>query len=98
MSALLLLTRSLESSAQILPGLALLPHQVRVLPAEATALVDAPDCDAVLVDGRRDLAQVRALTQLIRTTGTDAPVLLILTEGGLAVVTVVRGADVAVIR
>ena len=93
MSSLLLLTSSLESSAQILPGLALLPHQVRVLPAEATALVDAPDCDAVLVDGRRDLAQVRALTQLIRTTGTDVPVILILTEGGLAVVTAEWGAD-----
>jgi DNA-binding response OmpR family regulator len=93
MSSLLLLTGSLESSVQILPGLALLPHQVRVLPAEATALIDAPDCDAVLVDGRQDLAQVRALTRLIRTTGTDVPVILILTEGGLAVVTADWGVD-----
>jgi DNA-binding response OmpR family regulator len=90
---LLLLTASLESSVQILPGLALLPHHVRVLPAEATALIDAPDCDAVLVDGRQDLAQVRALTRLIRTTGTDVPVILILTEGGLAVVTADWGVD-----
>ena len=93
MSSLLLLTASLESSVQILPGLALLPHHVRVLPAEATALIDAPDCDAVLVDGRQDLAQVRALTRLIRTTGTDVPVILILTEGGLAVVTADWGVD-----
>ena len=93
MSSLLLLTGSLESSVQILPGLALLPHHVRVLPAEATALIDAPDCDAVLVDGRQDLAQVRALTRLIRTTGTDVPVILILTEGGLAVVTADWGVD-----
>jgi DNA-binding response OmpR family regulator len=93
MAALLLLTPSLESSSQILPGIALLPHQVRVLPAEATALIDAPDCDAVLVDGRQDLAQVRALTRLIRTTGTEVPVILILTEGGLAVVTADWGVD-----
>jgi DNA-binding response OmpR family regulator len=93
MSSLLLLTGSLESSVQILPGLALLHHHVRVLPAEATALIDAPDCDAVLVDGRQDLAQVRALTRLIRTTGTDVPVILILTEGGLAVVTADWGVD-----
>ncbi len=93
MSSLLLLTGSLESSVQILPGLALLPHHVRVLPAEATALIDAPDCDAVLVDGRQDLAQVRALTRLIRTTGTDVPVIIILTEGGLAVVTADWGVD-----
>jgi DNA-binding response OmpR family regulator len=93
MSSLLLLTGSLESSVQILPGLALLPHHVRVLPLEATALIDAPDCDAVLVDGRHDLAQVRALTRLIRTTGTEVPVILILTEGGLAVVTADWGVD-----
>jgi DNA-binding response OmpR family regulator len=93
MASLLMLTRSLESSVQVLPGLALLPHRVRVLPAEATALVEAPDCDAVLVDGRHDLAQVRALTRLLRTTGTDVPVILILTEGGLAVVTADWGVD-----
>jgi DNA-binding response OmpR family regulator len=93
MASLLMLTGSLESSVQILPGLALLPHQVRVMPAEASALLYAPDCDAVLVDGRQDLAQVRALTRLIRTTGTDVPVILVLTEGGLAVVTADWGVD-----
>lgn len=93
MASLLMLTSTLESSVQVLPGLALLNHQVRVLPAEATALIEAPDCDALLVDGRQDLAQVRALTRLIRTTGTDVPVLLILTEGGLAVVTADWGVD-----
>jgi DNA-binding response OmpR family regulator len=93
MASLLMLTASLESSVQVLPGLALLPHRVRVLPAEASALLEAPDCDAVLVDGRHDLAQVRTLTRLIRTTGTDVPVILILTEGGLAVVTADWGVD-----
>jgi DNA-binding response OmpR family regulator len=93
MASLLMLTASLESSVQVLPGLALLTHQVRVLPAEASALLDAPDCDAVLVDGRHDLARVRALTRLIRTTGTDVPVILVLTEGGLAVVTADWGVD-----
>src|SRR5690606_16396609 len=44
---------------------------------------------AVLVDGRADLAQARDLCRLIRTTGAVSPVLLILSEGGLAVV----GAD-----
>jgi DNA-binding response OmpR family regulator len=98
MASLLMLTGSLESSVQILPALALLPHQVRILPAEASALLEAPDCDAVLVDGRQDLAQVRALTQLIRTTGTDVPVLLVLTEGGLAVVTADWGVDDVVLN
>jgi DNA-binding response OmpR family regulator len=86
MSTLLLLTSALQPSAEVLPGLALLGHQVRILPAEGSALLDAPDADLLLVDGRQDLAHARSLCRLIRTTGTDIPVLLICTEGGLAVV------------
>jgi len=92
-ASLLLLTPSLQSSMQVLPALSLLPHSVRVLPAELGALLDAPPCDAVLVDGRSDLTHVRALTRLIRTTGVDVPVLLIVTEGGLAVVAADWGCD-----
>jgi DNA-binding response OmpR family regulator len=89
MSTLLLLTAGLQSSAEVLPGLALLNHQVRILPAEGSALLEAPACDVILIDARRDLAPARDLCRLIRTTGSEQPVLLILTEGGLAVV----GAD-----
>ncbi len=93
MSHLLLLTRSTQSSAEVLPALGLLPHHVRILPAEPAALLDAPPADAVLVDGRHDLAQVRSLTRVIRTTGVDCPLLLILTEGGLAVAAADWGMD-----
>jgi DNA-binding response OmpR family regulator len=93
MSALLLLTNSLQSSADVLPALGLLPHHVRILPAEPTVLVEAPDCDAVLVDGRHDLASVRSLCRLIRTTGVDVPVILVVTEGGVSVVAADWGAD-----
>lgn len=86
MSTLLLLTNSLQPSAEVLPGLALLGHHVRILPAEGTALLEAPDADLLLVDGRQDLTGAWDLCRLIRATGSDAPVLLILTEGGLAVV------------
>ena len=85
MSALLLLTSSLEPSADVLPALALLPHSIRVLPAEGTALLEAPPVDAVLVDGRQDLATARDMTRLLRTIGTTSPVLLILGEGGASV-------------
>ncbi len=93
MSHLLLLTKSTQSSVEVLPALALLPHHVRILPAEATALIDAPPCDAVIVDGRHDLAQARSLTRMIRTTGVECPVLLVVTEGGLAVVATDWGMD-----
>jgi DNA-binding response OmpR family regulator len=85
-STLLLLTNALQPSAEVLPGLALLGHQVKILPAEGSALLEAPDSDLVLVDGRQDLAHARDLCRLIRTTGTDVPVLLVVTEGGLSVV------------
>ena len=83
---LILLTRAMEPSAEVLPALGLLAHQVRTLPAEPTALLDAPGCDALLVDGRRDLPAVRGLTRLLRQTGVDVPIILITTEGGLAAI------------
>ena len=93
MSTLLLLTSALQPSAEVLPALTLLPHTVRVLPAEGSALIDAPPADLVLVDGRQDLAKARDLTRLLRTIGTTSPVLLILTEGGLSVTAVDWGFD-----
>ena len=42
MSSLLLMTDAVEPSDHVLPALGLLSHQVRVLPAEAAALLDAP--------------------------------------------------------
>jgi DNA-binding response OmpR family regulator len=90
---LLLLTNALTPSAEVLPALGLLPHSVRVLPAEPAVLVDAPPADAVLVDGRRDLASARGLCRLIKTTGAAAPLLLVLTEGGMAAVAADWGAD-----
>ncbi len=86
MRSLLLLTNALQPSAEVLPGLALLAHSVKILPAEGSALLEAPDAELLLVDGRQDLAGARDLCRLIRTTGSDVPVLLIVTEGGLAVV------------
>ncbi|MEJ7796455.1 MAG: response regulator transcription factor [Nocardioides sp.] len=98
MSTLLLLTSALQPSAEVLPGLALLGHQVKILPAEGSALLEAPDSDLLLVDGRQDLAGARDLCRLIRTTGTDVPVLLIATEGGLSVVSHDWGMDDVVLH
>ncbi|MFE9424416.1 response regulator transcription factor [Kitasatospora sp. NPDC006697] len=93
MSSLLLLTNALQPSAEVLPALGLLLHQVRVAPAEGSALVDTPSSDVILVDGRRDLPQIRSLCQLLRSTGVSSPLLLVVTEGGLAAVTAEWGID-----
>src|SRR5262245_2661641 len=98
MSTLLLLTSALQPSAEVLPGLALLGHQVKILPAEATALIDAPDADLILVDGRQELAHARDLCRLLRATGTVSPVVLVVTEGGLAVVAHDWGMDDVVLH
>jgi DNA-binding response OmpR family regulator len=92
-SDLLLITGALEPSAEVLPALGLLLHPVRVLPADASALVEAPPADAVLVDARRDLAHAKSICRLLQTTGLDCPLFAIVTEGGLAAVSAEWGAD-----
>ncbi|MBR7741898.1 response regulator transcription factor [Phycicoccus sp. BSK3Z-2] len=93
MAHLLLLTNTLAPSAEVLPALGLLSHHVRILPAEASALVDGPDADAVLVDARRELAMAKSLCRVLTTTGVDAPLLVVVTEGGLAGLTAEWGVD-----
>jgi DNA-binding response OmpR family regulator len=90
---LLLLTNALEPSDEVLPALGLLLHSVRVAPAEASALIDAPPADVLLVDARRDLVQAKSLCRLLRTTGLDCPLLGIVTEGGLAALSPEWGLD-----
>ncbi len=89
MAHLLLLTQTAQSSIEILPALGLLHHQIKILPTSADILIDTPQCDALLIDGRQDLAHVRSFTRLLETTGTSVPIVLVVTEGGLTVV----GAD-----
>jgi len=98
MTTILLLTSTTQPSIDVLPALALLPHQVKILPAEGSALLEAPEADVVLVDGRQELAPARDLCRLIRTTGSEAPVLLIITEGGLSVVAADWGMDDVVLH
>ncbi|MCO1339066.1 transcriptional regulator [Kocuria polaris] len=93
MASIMLLTNSSESSFDVLPALELLAHEVRVFPASATALLDAERADVIMVDARRDLSGSRSLCQLLHTTGNSAPIILILTEGGMAAVSPLWKAD-----
>ncbi|HVE62857.1 MAG TPA: response regulator transcription factor [Mycobacteriales bacterium] len=81
----MLLVLTIESSAAaVLPSLSLLSHATRTAPPDGAALLDAAPCDALLVDGRTHLAGARSLCRLLRTTGVDVPLIVVLTEGGLA--------------
>ncbi|MFZ1362985.1 MAG: response regulator transcription factor [Candidatus Nanopelagicales bacterium] len=93
MSSLLLLTNTLSASVEVLPALGLLQHQVRVLAADGTQLLDAPDADVILVDGRSDLSNIRSLCRVILATGNESPVILVVAEGGLIAVNSDWGVD-----
>jgi DNA-binding response OmpR family regulator len=93
MSRVLLLTNTSGASAEVLPALGLLQHQVRIMPAEASILVDAPDMDVVLVDARRELPAAKSLTTLLTSTGLGCPVIAIATEGALSAVSADWGID-----
>ena len=86
MAKLLMLTNSRNSSAEVLPSLSLLQHQVKILPAEVSVLLDAPSIDLLIVDGRHDLGAVKNLTRLLNSTGVGAPIILVTTEGGLTAI------------
>jgi DNA-binding response OmpR family regulator len=93
LSDALLLTGSPESSADILPSLGLLPHAVRLAPADAAAVTGGPPADVMLIDARRDLMQAKALVRQLRGAGLELPILVVVTEGGWAAVTTDWGAD-----
>ena len=93
MARVLLLTNTHLASAEVLPALGLLAHNVRILPAEASVLVDVPEVDLILVDARRDLPAAKSLARLLTTTGLGCPIIVIATEGGLSAVSADWGID-----
>jgi DNA-binding response OmpR family regulator len=84
MAQLLILSAMPES--EVLPALSLLPHKVRHVPAEPALLVNAPSADLIFLDARQDLNNMKSLAKILQTTGLSAPLILVLTEGGLAAV------------
>ncbi|MDH6423156.1 winged helix-turn-helix transcriptional regulator [Aurantimicrobium minutum] len=84
MASILILAARLN--AEVLPALGLLSHQVKTIPAEPAQLVSAPHSDIVMVDARTDLASAKSLCKILQATGLSSPLLLVITEGGLAAV------------
>ena len=86
MARVLLLTNSSGASAEVLPAIGLLQHQIRIHPAESTSLVEIEDYEIIFLDARRELPNAKSLSKLIRSTGISTPLILITTEGGLSAV------------
>ncbi|WP_104127623.1 response regulator transcription factor [Cryobacterium sp. Y57] len=91
MAQLLILTS--VANNDVLPALALLSHSAKLIPAQADQLINAPDSDVILVDARSNLAAAKSLCQILRTMGSSTPLLLVVTEGGLAAVSPDWGVD-----
>ena len=93
MARLLLLTNSSGASADVMPSLGLLQHDVKILPIEASVLVEPPVVDCLLIDACRDLPAAKSFTKLITSTGVDVPIIVITTEGGLSAINADWGID-----
>jgi len=80
----LLLTSAAQPTAEVLPALGLLGHQVTVTDFDVSPLLDGETtCSVVLLDGRFNLAGARAFAKVLRTAELALPVIVVLKEGGL---------------
>ena len=87
MASLLVVSNQLveeERPEAALPAIGLLSHELHGAPADTSALTESAKSDVIVVDGRTDLATARTICRLFRSSGIALPVLLVLTEGGLA--------------
>jgi DNA-binding response OmpR family regulator len=92
MADILLLTPAPGTLTTVLPALDFLPHHVTVLPLDPSALIDAPAVDVILLDARRDLTGARATARLLQSAGMAAPLIVVITEGGLTALSAEWGA------
>lgn len=88
-----LLVLSASADGEILPALGLLSHRVRTIAAEPASLVNAPSSDLIFLDARKDLAGAKAIAKILQTTGLTTPLIVVVTEGGLAGVSADWGVD-----
>lgn len=92
MADLVLMTSEHDGAAAVLPGLTLLTLDVETAPLTTSALAANLEMQAIILDGRRDLVSARALCRAATGAMEAPPILLVLEEGGFAVVAVSWGA------
>ncbi len=93
MTGTVLFTSEGNDPAAVLPGLALLTMSVETAPLTTSALAMNLNASAIILDGRRDLVSARSLCRAATGAMEAPPILLVLEEGGFAVVAVSWGAS-----
>lgn len=87
MLQIVLLSDATNALAAVLPGLELLSHNVEVVPLGSPgALKRVQRPDVVVLDGTSNMVAARNTAQTLAARDHPAPVLMALTEGGLAAV------------
>lgn len=81
------LSDSTTDPADVAQALGLLSHQVSVLPlSSVVSAVQAHSPDLVMIDAREQLVAARNGAQMLKGAGLAQPLLMVLTEGGMAAV------------
>ena len=92
MAQILLISTS--PSEVVLPSLGLLSqHKIRQVTPEPASLLSAPPRDLILLDVRNDLAAAQAQARMLVTTGSKAPLILVVKEGAFAAISAEWGAS-----
>lgn len=87
MAKILVLSDASAPGAEALPALELLDHSVSARPLSATVSdIEGSPADVVLIDGRAGLIAARNTAQLLKGAGLSVPLVMVLTEGGMAAV------------
>lgn len=80
-----------DSNALPISSLALLPHTIHKALPRPEVLVDAPRHDLTLLDARTNLLEAKALAKVLQAAGWNTPLLLAVSETGLAALSIEWG-------
>jgi DNA-binding response OmpR family regulator len=90
---LLVLTDRPGGGKSLLPALEYLDHTMQDAPLETASLHGIANCDLVLVDATQDLREAAGACRAASVNELDRPVLVVMSEGGLAALRVTWGFD-----
>jgi hypothetical protein len=78
------LTNRAGGAVEVLPALSYLDHRLATLPLDPASLGELGAADLVLVDATRDLLRAQALCRTMREADSEAAILVVMPEAGLA--------------
>ncbi|MDP9022829.1 MAG: response regulator transcription factor [Actinomycetota bacterium] len=81
---LLVLTQRAGGGKSLLPSLEYLDHTLQDAALDPSALTGVGECDVIVIDGTADLREAAATCRSAAVNIFDTPVLVVISEGGLA--------------